>query len=61
MLTSIRRSPPGCNVVVGSHHTRYQMFKSSRGNTAITDGHATWQVIATLVTTEMHIDVAKPT
>jgi len=42
-------------------HTRYQMFKSSRGSTAMTDGHATWQVPAILVTTEIHIDVAKPT
>jgi len=61
MLSSINRSPLGCIVVVRSHHTRYQMFKSSRRSTAITDGHATWQVIAMLVTTEMHIDVAKPT
>ena len=27
----------------------------------MTDGHATWQVTAILVTTEIHIDVAKPT
>jgi hypothetical protein len=36
------------------------MFKNSSGSTAMTDGHATWQVTATLVITEMHNDVAKP-
>lgn len=41
-------------------HTRYQIFRNSSGSTAMTDGHATWQVRATLVTTEMHNDVAKP-
>jgi hypothetical protein len=43
------------------YHTMYQMLNRRSGITAITDGHATWQVTTIALNTEMYIEIVRPT